>query len=830
VALSLAAKETSFITFAIFGSFLGGMWLVQWLNARGRGGAALPVFDLVVVVGTLILPTATAFPVKLLGGDPIDYSQQGILLNGAVFLALAAIGAAVGLWWNWRRWLACAGIFYAIFVPLFTTLFTNGQGFATGMVGQLGYWLSQHGVARGGQPLHYYVVILALYEFLPVLLAAGGTIYYIIRGGFWRRPAAEGGPVPAEPVEQARFPLVALLIYWSIAAFCLYSWAGEKMPWLAMHLVVPLDLLAGWTLGRLLGADWREIRSRGGLWLLAAVPLFVYLVIRLLGGVNLGGTSLDELSDTMAWVLTLLTGLALVAVLVDRLGRLRRADGWRLATLGPIIVLAAATLRFAWMATFTNAAMATEFLVYAQGAPDTAIVTRELEDLSKRLTGGLHMTVAYDDDSSWPFVWYLRNFDQAQFYGKQPAGPFDADVVIVGPANEAAVKPFLGNRYYERHYTLVWWPDQDWYMNMTPASLWNDLRDPVARKALWAVIWARDYGRAIDDWPLVHDFTLYLRRDLAEELWDYAPQAQAAEELPTVDYTANWTQRVASAIWGSAGSSVGQLLAPKGLAADAAGNIYVADSANNRVVVFDANGAFLRQWGSLGSGEGQFSEPWGVAVSAGGEVYVADTWNHRVQVFSADGQFLRQWGQFGEAPVAAVSGDLLYGPRDIAVSAEGDVYVSDTGNKRIVRYDPDGNMLGAVGGIGGGDGQFQEPVGLALADDGTLYVADTWNQRVQVFSADLAYVAQWPVYAWEGFSVTNKPYLAVDEDYIYISDPDAHRVLTFDLEGVYVSAWGQYGADATGLNLPTGVLMDGEGRLLVSDSGNGRILLYEAGQ
>jgi predicted membrane-bound mannosyltransferase len=142
----------------------------------------------------------------------------------------------------------------------------------------------------------------------------------------------------------------------------------------------------------------------------------------------------------------------LVAVLADRLQRLRRDDAWRMVALGPIIVLAALTLRVAWMATFTNAAMATEFLVYAQGAPDTAIVTRELEDLSKRLTGGLHMTVAYDDDSSWPFVWYLRNFDNAQFYGKQPSGPFDADVVIVGPANEAAVQPFLGNRYSERKY------------------------------------------------------------------------------------------------------------------------------------------------------------------------------------------------------------------------------------------------------------------------------------------------------------------------------------------------------------------------------------------
>ena len=81
----------------------------------------------------------------------------------------------------------CAGIFYGIFIPLFTTMFTNGQGFATGMVGQLGYWLSQQGVQRGGQPAHYYVVLMALYEFLPLLVGLGGTIYYLL--GLRRKPS-----------------------------------------------------------------------------------------------------------------------------------------------------------------------------------------------------------------------------------------------------------------------------------------------------------------------------------------------------------------------------------------------------------------------------------------------------------------------------------------------------------------------------------------------------------------------------------------------------------------------------------------------------------------
>ena len=182
VSLGFCAKETTFITYAIFGSFLFLLFLWQWLPDRKRAWTDLPVFDVIVVMGTLILPLASPFPIKLLGGDPLDLSQSGIVFSGAVFLAVFALSMAIGLWWDRRRWLMCAGIFYAIFVPLFTTMFTNGQGFATGMVGQLGYWLSQQGVARGSQPWFYYLILMPMYEYLPLLAGVGGAVYYFVRG------------------------------------------------------------------------------------------------------------------------------------------------------------------------------------------------------------------------------------------------------------------------------------------------------------------------------------------------------------------------------------------------------------------------------------------------------------------------------------------------------------------------------------------------------------------------------------------------------------------------------------------------------------------------
>src|SRR6478735_8764574 len=99
--------------------------------------------------------------------------------------------------------------------------------------------------------------------------------------------------------------------------------------------------------------------------------------------------------------------------------------------------------------------------------------------------------------------------------------------------------------------------------------------------------------------------------------------------------------------WGSLGSDHGQFSGPAGVAVDANGHVYVADTGNHRIEKFDADGGFVRAWGSYGSGNGQFRYPGGVAVDAHGHVYVADTWHHRIEKFDANGEFLLAWGSSG---------------------------------------------------------------------------------------------------------------------------------------------------------------------------------------
>ena len=122
----------------------------------------------------------------------------------------------------------------------------------------------------------------------------------------------------------------------------------------------------------------------------------------------------------------------------------------------------------------------------------------------------------------------------------------------------------------------------------------------------------------------------------------------------------------------------GSFSAVRGLTTDAAGNVYVAD--NDRIQKFSSNGGFLTQWGSFGGGDGQIRQPFGIATDADGGVYVADTGNHRIQKFGSNGAFLGKWGASG-------SGDgEFFSPFGIGTAATGDIYVADSGNSRIQKF------------------------------------------------------------------------------------------------------------------------------------------------
>ncbi|MBM3271182.1 MAG: hypothetical protein FJZ01_26415 [Candidatus Sericytochromatia bacterium] len=189
---------------------------------------------------------------------------------------------------------------------------------------------------------------------------------------------------------------------------------------------------------------------------------------------------------------------------------------------------------------------------------------------------------------------------------------------------------------------------------------------------------------------------------------------------------------------------------PGGLAADAAGNIYVADSFNNRIrkVAPDGSVSTLAGDGTAGSLDGpgssaRFYMPIGIAVDASGTVYVGDAFNQRIRKVTPAGLVttLAGDGTGGFADGASTSARFSY-PVALAVDASGTVFVADRGNNRIRKVTPDGavSTFAGDGTAGYSDGatssaRFGNPVGVAVDATGTVYVADPNNLRVRKISA-----------------------------------------------------------------------------------------------
>jgi DNA-binding beta-propeller fold protein YncE len=183
---------------------------------------------------------------------------------------------------------------------------------------------------------------------------------------------------------------------------------------------------------------------------------------------------------------------------------------------------------------------------------------------------------------------------------------------------------------------------------------------------------------------------------------------------------------------GSLATSIGhegELKSPSGLAVDPAHRrLYVADSSQHQVMCYSTvDGSHVRTIGGRGGEDGQFNFPTNLFVDPEGRLYVADTLNFRVQIFDVEGHFVRAFGAQGD------TAGTLNRPKGIGVDSEGHIYIADTSFNNFQIFDPDGQLLLFVGAAGRGPGEFLLPSGLYIDKRDRIYVADQGNSRVQVF-------------------------------------------------------------------------------------------------
>jgi sugar lactone lactonase YvrE len=273
--------------------------------------------------------------------------------------------------------------------------------------------------------------------------------------------------------------------------------------------------------------------------------------------------------------------------------------------------------------------------------------------------------------------------------------------------------------------------------------------------------------------------------------------------------------------WGEYGSGGGQFTAVGGVAHDSSGNIYVLDIANNRVEKFDASHNLLAQWGGRGTGNGgpadfNINFKGGVAVDGSSYVYVSDTYNHRVVKFDTAGHYV---GQIGTTGVAGTGSGQFQYPQGLTVDSAHNLYVADDQNDRIQKFDRNGTHLATIG----SSAQMNHPYDVGVDAGGNVYVADNLNHRVDKFAPSGAFVKSWGGKGTAVGQLQTPRAIAVDgAGHNYVADTNNERMQEFDANGNVVTTsgpnpWGANGRAGGNLSGPEG-LDASSGKLAIADT------------
>ena len=515
LAFAFATKETVYIVVAILGSYLvlrAASDVFPWLIGRRRLREFSPAGNFLVVLGTLTFPLLAAvisiiqgrLGLTLANGDP-NVAAVGVPIGAGLYVAFVVsvvflvVAAVVGLRWRRWLWLACFGAFVIVWVPLYTTFFTNALGIGSGIWQSLGYWLQQHEVCRGCQPWYYYFVIGLNYEFLVFVLAVPAMVYYVRRGDRFSR----------------------FLVYWAALNFILYTFAGEKMPWLLVQVSLPFILLAGKLLGDLVqrailvsprretvegdaeGQEWPSglvERPRPTVHWMGITAAGVVAVLLAASGLALSRfLAPDFVVGNWLGLVLLVFVLAGTTAFILRL--IQREKRLAVATVGLAAAMFALGVVGAFRLSYSNNDIPVEMLVYTQTTPDIPAILSDIERLGEVTGKGkeLRITVDSTDGFSWPWAWYLRDYTRVSYPClSNDSGctaltePPDADVVLLAARSQSTAAQSLREFGGAVRYKHRWWFPES-YRGLDPGTIAGS----IGEKESW---------RRVVDYFLFRDF------------------------------------------------------------------------------------------------------------------------------------------------------------------------------------------------------------------------------------------------------------------------------------------------------------------------------------
>jgi len=269
---------------------------------------------------------------------------------------------------------------------------------------------------------------------------------------------------------------------------------------------------------------------------------------------------------------------------------------------------------------------------------------------------------------------------------------------------------------------------------------------------------------------------------------------------------------------GTRGNGPGQFLEPNAIAVDMAGNLFVADTGNNRIQKLTAEGTFLREVGGFGWQDGQFNKPTGVAAGKGLELYVADSRNKRIQIFNLQLLFV---GVIGGKDT---EGSPEFGELSrVALTDADEVFVTDMDVDQLVQIDRFSRINRGYSGFAYDRGRLRRPMGIAVDGRDAVYVCDRENDRVVMFNRSGSLKRS----LGEDVLVEPRGVCLTPDKMLVVADTGHHRIVVFDTKtGRVVGHIGgpDSGRGPMSFNSPSDVVYSKAGALYVLDSGNNRIV------
>ena len=311
---------------------------------------------------------------------------SGIIVAIISTIIMLLISATIGYLWKGKTWFLIALFFWLIYLIFYTTLGSNPQGVATGIWQSLGYWLAQQEVARGSQPWYYFFVVIFSYEFISMSLLFVSILV----------------------IKRKYIMYEKFLIYWIVTNSLIYCLASEKMPWLTVHLIVPIILYVGCILGEII----KKMIKKNSDNILKQVLIISIIAIL---GITLVNFVLDIksilISFVFVWILILILFLLVKSSVLNKSYFL----DFRYSFFSVLILVTGVlTFRGAVDTSFYKSDIPDEIMVYTQTSPHVHNLVKQIE-LYALENGQVRIAVDTSDGYTWPWAWYLRRYDVKYF-------------------------------------------------------------------------------------------------------------------------------------------------------------------------------------------------------------------------------------------------------------------------------------------------------------------------------------------------------------------------------------------------------------------------------